>query len=112
VLRRIGDDQKAAAESVGRRIIGRKVEDAIRQQLQAGQGILKVAKIVEPTFPEWSPTTGRFSQSPQSPLRAHRRRTKQGPATHLHEILGQQVSPDHANPVAGQQSHVPASAMK
>jgi DNA invertase Pin-like site-specific DNA recombinase len=37
---------RAEGRALGRPQVGRKVEDAIRQQLGAGHGILKVAKIV------------------------------------------------------------------
>jgi DNA invertase Pin-like site-specific DNA recombinase len=40
------DRVRAEGKTLGRPHVGRKVEDAIRQQLRAGHGILKVAKIV------------------------------------------------------------------
>jgi DNA invertase Pin-like site-specific DNA recombinase len=40
------DRVRAEGKALGRPQVGRKVEDAIRQQLAAGHGILKVAKIV------------------------------------------------------------------
>jgi DNA invertase Pin-like site-specific DNA recombinase len=40
------DRVRAEGKALGRPQVGRKVGDAIRQQLGAGHGILKVAKIV------------------------------------------------------------------
>jgi DNA invertase Pin-like site-specific DNA recombinase len=40
------DRVRAEGKTLGRPHVGRKVEDAIRRQLRAGHGILKVAKIV------------------------------------------------------------------
>ena len=45
-MARLDQVRAEGIKKLGRPSVGRKIEEAIRQQLGAGQGILKVAKIV------------------------------------------------------------------